>query len=260
MAESKKDDITLEDLMGLPPADKDVETEDEAENESEDREEESSNEELKELQDVVNSEPKEDDLDAGLVEDDEDPSEESSEEAQEEDPKTKSYEDQENDKKLNENINARAEEQKAEDDKNMDENADLKQKVVGVIKRFKGEAQSIEEMREVSPEAYAATLEVINTMLELARALGLCGGDDEESTTIVEGINSPGEDELGKSMILPTKRTTRHIPKSRRPVGSVDNKGREKTIDEEGNFSWVDRKEGVVKDLKGKIGRREDGR
>ena len=245
--ESKKDDITLEDLMGLPSAEQAGDNKDESEDK-----ENSSNEEPKELQDVVNAKEKEQDLDAGLTDDDS-----TEEEPEETDPTKEGYEDQAKDKQLTENIDEMAQEDKKENEtKSADSDADLKQKVVGIIKKFKGNAQAIEQMREASPEAYSSTLEVINIMLDLARALGLCGGDD--SASIEEGLGSPEEDKLGKSMILPTKRTTRHIPKPRRPVGSVDSKGREKSINDEGDISWVDRKRGVIRDKKGQMTRRDD--
>ena len=256
MDKDKKDDITLEDLMGLPPVEKAIDNQDEAENR-----EESANGEPKELTDVINSEKKDINIDAGLL-DEENSEEETEEETEDEDESRKGYEEQTKDKKLTENLDQMAEENKKDKngDINIEVDEDLKQKVVGVIKKFKGNAQAIEQMRETNPEIYASTLEVINVMLDLARSLGLCGGEDEESTTITEGLSGPGEDELGKSMVLPTKRTTRHIPKPRRPIGAIDNKGREKTLNEQGDISWTDRKEGVVRNLKGKIGRRDDGR
>ena len=174
---------------------------------------------------------------------------------------TDSYEENALDKQLRSSNEATSKEwQKEDKEAEMAEaqNEDLKQRVIQVLKRFKGETQAIEQLRETNPQAYTATLDLVNTMLQLARTLGLAGGNDEESTSVEEGLESPENNELEKKLLLPHKQTTRHIPKSRRPMGSVDNKGREKILDEEGDINWVDRKKGVVKDLTGKIVRRDD--
>lgn len=51
---------------------------------------------------------------------------------------------------------------------------------------------------------------------------------------------------------LPTKQTTRHIPRTQQPEGSVNSKGYIKILDNEtGKTRWIDKKKGVALDLQG---------
>jgi hypothetical protein len=53
-------------------------------------------------------------------------------------------------------------------------------------------------------------------------------------------------------MRLPTKETTKHVPKHRQPEGAVNAHGELKTIDKQtGHAKWIDMKKPVVLDNEG---------